>query len=94
MIIRGLIRLLYYGVLAYLAWTVYRLITGAGRKKARRPDAKPRLSGTMVKDDVCGIYLPKENALRETLDGREQFFCSKECRAKALAGAKPPGATR
>lgn len=94
MFIRGLIRLFYYGVLAYLAWTLYRLITGAGRKKTRRPDGRPRLSGTMVKDEICGIYLPKESALRETIGGRECFFCSKACRSQALAGAKTPEAGR
>ncbi len=95
MLIRGLIRLFYYAVLAYLAWTVYRLVTGAGRKTARRPGRSPdRLNGSMVKDEVCGLYLPKENALVERIGGRERYFCSKECRAKALASAKPPEAGR
>ncbi len=86
--ISGLIRLVYFGVLIYLAWTVYRAITGAGRKASRGRESKPRLSGTMVKDEVCGTYLPRENALRETIDGRERWFCSPECRAKALAEGK------
>ncbi|MDD8025723.1 MAG: hypothetical protein PHI34_04360 [Acidobacteriota bacterium] len=92
--IRGLIRLFYYAVMAYLAWSVYRLFSGARRRGSRRPADKPRLSGTMVKDEVCGIYLPKENALRETIGGQEHFFCSRECRSKFLAGGDPKDRTQ
>jgi uncharacterized protein len=84
MFIRGLFRLVYYAFTAYLIWSVYRLLTGAARKKAK-PAAKPRLSGLMVQDEVCRTYLPKENALRETIDGQERYFCSRECRTKFLA---------
>lgn len=94
MFIRGLIRLFYYAVLAYLAWTVYRLIAGAGRKKARQPGSSPRLKGRMVKDEVCGLYLPKENALTERIGGRERYFCSKECRARAIAAERSPDEDR
>jgi YHS domain-containing protein len=87
MFIRGLFRLVYYAFSAYLVWSVYRLLTGASRRKAR-PAAKPRLSGMMVKDEICQTYLPKENALRETSDGREHYFCSPECRTKFLAGGR------
>jgi YHS domain-containing protein len=94
MFIGGLIKLFYYAVLAYLAWTLYRFLSGAGRKRPARPAGKPRLSGRMVKDDVCGIYLPEENALRETCSGTERFFCSRECREKFLAEKKPERTVR
>jgi uncharacterized protein len=85
MFIRGIFRLVYYAFLAYMAWSVYRMIAGLGKRRPR-PTEKSRLTGVMVKDEVCGTYLPKENALRESIEGRERFFCSRECRAKALAG--------
>ncbi len=87
MFIRGIFRLLYYAFLAYMAWSVYRMIAGVGKRRPRqtRSAEKPRLTGVMVKDDVCGVYLPKESALRETIGGQEKFFCSRECRAKALS---------
>jgi len=37
----------------------------------------------MVKDEVCGTYIPREEALTETRDGVERFYCSEECRRKA-----------
>jgi uncharacterized protein len=86
MFIRGIFRLLYYAFLAYMAWSVYRMIAGAGKRRTARPAEKSRLTGVMVKDQVCGTYLSKENALRETIGGQERFFCSRECRAKALTG--------
>jgi YHS domain-containing protein len=37
----------------------------------------------LVRDRVCDTYLPRSRALREVdASGREQFFCSEECRAK------------
>ncbi len=81
MFIRGLLRLLYYGALVYLAFTVYRLLFGSARRKAA---SRKKLSGVMVKDETCQTYLPREDALRETFEGREYFFCSKACRQKFL----------
>lgn len=91
MFIRGFFRLFYYIFVAYMIFSVYRFVIGLGRK---RPAAKDpaRLSGIMVKDETCQIYLPRENAFRETVDGREYFFCSKECRKKFFKeGQRPVG---
>jgi YHS domain-containing protein len=45
----------------------------------------------MVKDEACNIYLPKEDAIREIIDGKEHFFCSHECRKKFLEQRKSGG---
>jgi YHS domain-containing protein len=42
------------------------------------PDGQP-LTDVMVKDPVCGTYLPRGDAIRETIDGRTVYFCSQEC---------------
>ena len=34
----------------------------------------------MIKDPYCETYFPKRNGIRYTLDGKELFFCSKDCR--------------
>jgi YHS domain-containing protein len=41
-------------------------------------DGQP-LTDVMVKDPVCGTYLPKGDAVRETVGGRTLYFCSREC---------------
>ena len=43
--------------------------------------------GELVRDRVCNTFLPRESALRATVAGREEHFCSPTCRDRALAGA-------
>lgn len=89
MFIRGFFRLFYYIFMAYMIFSVYRFIVGWSRKRPAVKD-RARLSGVMVKDEICQIYFPRENAFRETVDGREYFFCSKECRKKFFDKRKRP----
>jgi hypothetical protein len=37
-------------------------------------------AGHLVKDPVCGMYIPQETALR----ARDEFFCSESCRQKFI----------
>lgn len=38
----------------------------------------------MVKDEMCNTYLPQEDAIKEIYEGKEYYFCSKECKQKFL----------
>ena len=90
MFIRGLFRLMYYAIVAYIIYSVYRFLKSLGRP--RRPPQEPaRLSGVMVKDEACQTYLPRNEALRDVIDGQEHFFCSKDCRQKYLDERKRSG---
>jgi YHS domain-containing protein len=40
----------------------------------------------MVKDEICGTYVPREEALTAFRDGVEHHFCSEECRRLFLQG--------
>ena len=42
----------------------------------------------MVKDEICNTYLPQEDAIKELKEGKEYFFCSKECHQKFLESKK------
>lgn len=42
----------------------------------------------MVKDEICNTYLPKEDAIKEIYQGKELYFCSKECQQKFLESKK------
>ena len=78
----GLIRLIFYAVLIYFAYAVYRAYKALTRPRPAAP--RPReIQGVMVKDDVCNTYIPKDEAIREVRDGQERFFCSEECRRKS-----------
>ena len=43
-----------------------------------------QIDDVMIQDPVCGVYFAKENAIRETIDGQELYFCSSDCRDKYL----------
>ncbi len=82
-------RLITYAILAYVIYLVIRFFQNLGRAiRPPAPPSQPRISGAMVKDEACGIYVPKETAIREVIDGEEHFFCSKECRKKFLEERK------
>lgn len=81
------IKILYYGLIVYLIYLLVRFFTSLGRKKST-PKTMPSHSGVMVKDEFCNTYIPREEALREVIHGREYFFCSRECRDKFLERRK------
>ena len=84
---QGFLRILLYALLAYIIYKFIRLYQVLTRKN--RPSRQPKqTSGLMVKDDVCNTYLPQEDALKEIVEGKEYFFCSKECHQKFLESKK------
>ncbi len=85
--IGSLLRFLLYFVLAYIIYAFLRFLFFPRRPvRPARPAA--RLSGVMVKDEVCNTYLPKDEAILERVDGADCYFCSQECRQKFLEQRK------
>jgi YHS domain-containing protein len=54
---------------------LFRLLQTTGQQRVRTAPARQ-----LVKDPVCGTFVPKQNAL----SARNEFFCSEECRSKFL----------
>jgi len=86
MFLAGILRLLVYAILAYIIYSIFKGLAGSGSRKATS-SPRPSAVSTLVKDEVCGTFLPRQDAIRDIVDGRERFFCSQECRKKAKAGA-------
>lgn len=84
---QGFLRILLYALLAYIIYKFIRLYQVLTRKNKPSRQSKPA-SGVMVKDEVCNTYLPREDALKEIVEGKEYFFCSKACRQKFLESKK------
>jgi hypothetical protein len=53
-----------------------------------RPGA-PRFEGALVRDRVCGTFLPRSRALVLRDGGGESFFCSEGCRETHLSRLRP-----
>lgn len=77
----GLFRLIFYAIIAYLIYKFILAVLVPRPRSQTRRRAEGR-SGVMVKDEVCNTYLPKEDAIEQTIGGREYYFCSQECRRK------------
>ena len=83
----GLLRIIFYALLAYIVYKSVRFFQKLGQRSPSPPKSK-QISGLMVKDSVCNTYLPQEDAIKEIKEGKEYFFCSKECRQKFLESRK------
>jgi len=83
----GLLRLILFALVAYVAFLFVRIFLNL--KRAVRPtgaQAPRQVRGEMVKDEVCGTYVPRDEAVIEVRGGVEHYFCSEECRRKLRAG--------
>jgi hypothetical protein len=49
-------------------------------RASKRERGRPTMTGSLVRDPVCGTYVPRQTAL----SARNEFFCSEECRSKFL----------
>jgi uncharacterized protein len=84
--VAAFLRFVLFALVAYVAFLVLRIYLGLKRRLPRAHTQAPReVQGVMVKDEICGTYVPRDEAVREVRDGVEHFFCSEECRRKLKA---------
>ena len=74
---RFLLRVIALMVAMYAALTVVRRLLTAFIPAAQ-VGPKTTEAGHLVKDPVCGMYVPQATAIQ----AENQFFCSEECRRK------------
>ena len=77
---RFLLRLIGMLVVLYAALSIVRRILLAVKSVGQVPTAANTAisSAHLVKDPVCGTYIPQATAIRVA----DQFFCSEECARK------------
>jgi YHS domain-containing protein len=80
-------------VILVVIYIVYRIVRMMGRAKVDkvkgyRVDDKPSSGEDLVQDPFCRTYVPKSQAYLREIDGREQFFYSRECCEKYLSANK------
>jgi len=81
-----LIRFILIGILIYLILKTVRIFVSGFRSASAKSKQPKKGEKTMVHDEVCDTYIPKDEALRVLKDGKEYFFCSEECRQLFLEG--------
>lgn len=80
-------------VILVVLYIVYRIVRMTGRAKVDkvkgyRVGDKPSEGEDLVQDPFCRTYVPKSQAYLREIDGRQQFFCSRECCEKYLSENK------
>jgi YHS domain-containing protein len=54
--------------------------SASGDRRDRFPRSPASLGGEeLVKDPYCGTYVPVSSADKVIIDGKELYFCSREC---------------
>ena len=77
----GLIKLLFFFFLIYILYSLVKRVLGGG-SKISRGDSSSEVISEMVQDPFCKTYIPRNEAYRAILDGKEILFCSRECAEK------------
>ncbi|MBT8763149.1 YHS domain-containing protein [Desulfohalobiaceae bacterium Ax17] len=79
-----MIKLLIFVVAGYF---LFKLLTNDKKKKKEMQEKKKEnlaANGIMVKDPICGTYVPKDGDIRVRQGENVYHFCCYECRDKFL----------
>jgi len=78
-------RIIFYALLIYVILKLFRLFQKpSSSSRQRNIENKVKHRGIMVKDEVCDVYLPKDEAIKTIFQGKEYYFCSEKCKQKFL----------
>ncbi len=84
-----MLRFLFLAALIYGLIQLWRFFHNI-QKYSQPKVSPPRLTGRMVKDEICQTYLSEEDALKEKVGGKIYYFCSEACRRSFLEAKKKP----
>ncbi|MCX5860848.1 MAG: YHS domain-containing protein [Desulfomonile sp.] len=78
------VRIILFLIFAYFGIKTFLWLSRYFRRSLdRRTQGSPEQTGTindMVRDPVCGVYIPYQGALSLVRNGENVYFCSEECR--------------
>jgi uncharacterized protein len=69
--------------LCYRALKSWMLQSGSSKKTVFDKPAS-QIDDVMIKDPYCEIYFPKKDGVHLRINGKDLYFCSKECRDKFI----------
>ncbi|MFC1493710.1 YHS domain-containing protein [Thermodesulfobacteriota bacterium] len=76
-----MVRLIIFVLLAYFAYRLFKGLFKIGPGVSGQSNSGNVVS-EMVQDPFCKTYIPRHEAFRIVMDGKEYFFCSEECAEK------------
>jgi YHS domain-containing protein len=85
-----MIRLIVYGILAYVAYTVIRKWISQPRSRRVNRSDVGQIDDVMVKDPQCGSYFPRRDGIALRFEGQDLLFCSRQCREDFQAAHSKP----
>ncbi len=77
--------MLKFFIIAIAGYILFKLVTGDKKKKTQTISKKKKdlaADGVMVKDPICGTFVPKDTDIRVKNGNEVHCFCSYECRDK------------
>ncbi|NDV27954.1 transcriptional regulator [Desulfovibrio sp. JC010] len=86
--------MLKFVVIAIAAFVMWKLFMGDQKKKQDKEGKdfnKKVKTGEMVKDPICGAYVPKDGDIRVKNGEKVECFCSYECRDKYIKRLEADG---
>ena len=77
-------RLLILLGIIYLSYRILKSWMLQGRPSQNTVSNKTvgEIADVMIKDPFCEIYFPKKDGVHLRFEGKDLYFCSKECRDK------------
>jgi uncharacterized protein len=64
-------------------------LTGASAGGGARPAGRAKAIGALVRDPVCGMYVPRGEAIEGRVGGETRYYCSTACRDKDAQAGRP-----
>ncbi|MBW1973246.1 MAG: hypothetical protein DRG20_01850 [Deltaproteobacteria bacterium] len=73
-----MLRYIIFILLFYLFYKLLRSILSSSSSK-KDLNKKPAITEEMVQDPNCHTFIPKSSAYKKRINGKTEYFCSKEC---------------
>jgi YHS domain-containing protein len=54
-----------------------------------RSRARAKVVGALVRDPVCGMYVPRDEAIEGRVGSETRYYCSEACRTKDAQAGRP-----
>jgi len=83
-----ILKVLFVIMLFYVGYRIVKMFQRVKSQEVNgyRVDAPPSQGEDLVQDPFCKTYVPKSHAIMKEINGRQQYFCSRECCEQYLSG--------